>query len=321
MMNRRQFSILLANAVAVGGIDSLEAAPYPVTGPRDTRLLRLLAFASTVKIRGYASSRALAVSDLLTLQAANPLALNGFFGAGIDGALRIFFATALVYVGHAQSAKPVLGFHSPVLDLWWLLEMSNGTAPVALRSAFVHGGAIGGKPVPDELPLFVETRTRSVAEALRSVARMGANEFRRQFPQDSTSDPVGLDQILASKSGNVVAERLLVQMNNLSQFGDDTNLFAALKTVQQALRPELALKLPAGLQGQAAEGFTTLAGLPLVVRGGLVPIAAFQIDRMWLVISGNASSGRLLIMSMLDPSAPHALIRLGLIDVLPGSSQ
>lgn len=315
--DRRLFSFALAGSLLAGNATSALAAPYPTTGPRDARLLRLVTLAAALKSRACISTVGLQASGLLAENAAASLALDGSFTTSRDAAMRLFFATALPFVGHSQNPLPIVGMYSPVLDFWWLLQVDNGPTPRALQAAFIPGGGFGGA-VPGEAPrLVAATATASMFEALRRAVQQAATEFGNQFPRDGSTAPVGFDRLVSRAAPDLLARRMLVQLSSLSAFGAETSLYKPLRAVLIALRQELP-GLPPAVAGQAASGFATIAGVTPALRAGLLPVAAFQTGARWLVVSGNAATGRIMIISAHDPAAAPTLVRLGMIDLLPG---
>lgn len=310
-MNRRGFC---AGLVAASLSGAAGAAPLETRGaPRDTRLLTTIALGGALKVRGYASAARLRDGPLVAPEAAPSLSPPGFGADTLDVVMKCFFATALLSVGHALAPRAVIGLYSPTLDFWWIAEARRAPTPKVLRAAFLPGGVLAGR-APSAAPrLVAETETRDLFEALRASTRAALAEFDAQFPRDGRGEAPALTAWLGRARPDLFAARLGDQVGALADFGASRALYAPLRDVLRALgQPNPAP--PAELAPAARAGFLQIARADVPIRTALVPVGLFSAEERVFVISGNAATGRLLLVSAHRASAAPTLEQLALFD-------
>jgi len=313
-VNRRAFCLSLA-ASSLGGA-SISVRALAAEAPRDGRLLTTLAIGGALKVRGYAGVNLLRSGPLVVPEAGRTLALPGYNDENLDSVLRCFFATAILSVGHALSQRPVIGLYSPTLDFWWIAQVQRREAPVVLRAAFLPGGTLAGRKPGAAARLIAETANLNLFEALRSSARAAADEFEAQFPRDGLGEPAALTSFLTRAAPELLSARLARQVSALADFGGTATLYQPLRAVLVALGQPAPVP-PPDLSLPMRNRFLQIARADIPFRKALIPVGIFSAEDRFFVISGNAATGRVLLVSAHRPGAPSTLEQLALIDTRP----
>ncbi|WP_416898608.1 MAG: hypothetical protein ACMVY4_02430 [Minwuia sp.] len=264
---------------------------------------RVVTVASMMQAVGRSDSER--ISDLFG--ADNSVWPNNISGEGpeLDVAIwQSFFETAVIVPGNIESRRPVVGFYSPLLDIWLLTQWDKTarvpqiTAVDVTFSQILESGQTGLSEI-DPHPRWVSSwQSLGLVESIQSQSRAAVAKFESRFLKNP-----GQDQALSpSRVRQRVAFRLLHVRTALM----------ASSLAEAAIEPERA-QLVDTLLARIADGKSDiLAGLPVgkdalllaqetialpeLTRVSLLPAAALISDQGFAVIATSVATPRIFVV-------------------------